>query len=418
MKRILVALFYLICCVTLIGCSFSISTAKIEDAMMTTAVDDQGKPVDEVTTFAADAAQIVVSTKIRNAPDDTEIRFALFDSNQEQITEATINNEDLSDRYIYCIFTPNGKLTEGVYKIEIYIDENKEPDATVKFSITPIEIIPAVISKAQMTTGIGEDSKPIDKVTTYEPNATFVASAFLQNASEETKVRFIWRYLTQDKQFLDYPLDAKGQTDIYVSCNFTPDQPMPEGDYQVDIYIDGQAEPSDSAQFSVKASQESDSGVATLDLLNYTSDRLGFSIGYPKGWEMGELDTDAAVVFYSNDYIIEDEEGINTVLCMSFKDIGDLPTLEEYLNSEVEKTAAMNLTDYALAVSKIKEVNGHDMALHAYSYIADGKAVTSLTFFAIDGRDLYQISFLGIDKDIETLGPIVSEMAHSFVLLK
>ena len=57
------------------ACSFSVSTAKIEDAIMTESIDAEGKPGEEVVSFSADAAMLFVSAKLRNAPDNTQIMF-------------------------------------------------------------------------------------------------------------------------------------------------------------------------------------------------------------------------------------------------------------------------------------------------------------------------------------------------------
>ena len=55
-KRILLIAVAALLAIFTVGCSFSVSTAKIQDAIMTNTVDADGKPGEEVVSFPADAA--------------------------------------------------------------------------------------------------------------------------------------------------------------------------------------------------------------------------------------------------------------------------------------------------------------------------------------------------------------------------
>ncbi len=63
-RRILVMGLALALAVFAAGCSFSFSTAKIEDAIMTNSVDAEGKPGDAVTSFTPDVAVLYTSAKL------------------------------------------------------------------------------------------------------------------------------------------------------------------------------------------------------------------------------------------------------------------------------------------------------------------------------------------------------------------
>ena len=58
--------------IVLLGCSFNVTTAKIEDAIMTNSIDENGAPGEEVVSYSADAATLYASAKVRNAPDNTK----------------------------------------------------------------------------------------------------------------------------------------------------------------------------------------------------------------------------------------------------------------------------------------------------------------------------------------------------------
>lgn len=125
------------------ACSFSVSTANIQDAIMTNSIDQDGVPGDAVTSFGSDAAVIYVSAKLRNAPDNTQIKFVwTYVTGNQNMGDVVIDSGDITDRYVYSNYTPSSPLPEGDYMVQIFIDERKEPDATVNFSVSAAAAVP------------------------------------------------------------------------------------------------------------------------------------------------------------------------------------------------------------------------------------------------------------------------------------
>ena len=139
-KRIMMMTLALALAIFTVGCSFNFSTAKIEDAIMTDSVDAEGKPGNAVTSFPANAAVLYTSAKIRNAPDNTKIRIVwTYVTGNQPIDEISLDSGDISDRYIYSNLTPTAILPTGDYQVQYFIEDRKEPDATVTFTVTAAE---------------------------------------------------------------------------------------------------------------------------------------------------------------------------------------------------------------------------------------------------------------------------------------
>ena len=125
----------LIFALLLTGCSFSVSTANITDAGMTTNMVE-GTPVDTVTQYKGNADAFYAYGILNNAPDDTTIRFVWkYVTEPQIIDEVSFNSEGQTDIYVYSTLTMDGMWPVGDYSVEIYIDERKDPESVVDFSI-------------------------------------------------------------------------------------------------------------------------------------------------------------------------------------------------------------------------------------------------------------------------------------------
>lgn len=240
-----------------LGCSFNFSTAKIEDAIMTTSIDDNGMPSDAVTSYSADASALYSSAKILNAPDNTKIRIVwTFTTSGEQFDEATLDSGDISDRYIFASYEPSGPLPEGDYKVEYYVEDREEPDATVEFTVTAAAneaVAPtdgAYLEEMHMASYMEADGLPAEYITTVATTGTWYATAILRNTQPDTTIRFVW-YDSQGYVIDDYALDPQGATDVYVAGTLTLNSAAPEGEYRVELYIDDATQPAGTIDFSV-----------------------------------------------------------------------------------------------------------------------------------------------------------------------
>jgi len=116
----------------------------------------------------------------------------------------------------------------------------------------------ANLKNAHMTTAMDSSGKPVDTVSTYSVNASeLVAAAELRNAPSNTKVKFVWIYVTGNTAITEFIVDSgdKG-TDIFVYSSLTNDKPWPEGDYKVEMYIEDRETPDATVKFTIGAVME------------------------------------------------------------------------------------------------------------------------------------------------------------------
>lgn len=118
-----------------------------------------------------------------------------------------------------------------------------------------VSITTARLKSAHMTTAMDSSGKPLDKVNSYSANAPqLVAVAELRNAPVNTKVNFVWRYITGDILIKDYSMDSgNSDANVYVFSNLINDRPWPEGKYRVEMYIEDRKTPDAAVDFEVMA---------------------------------------------------------------------------------------------------------------------------------------------------------------------
>ena len=134
MKKLLIPLLILSACLLLTACSFT--TANIQNAHMTTALDDKGGPADSVDSYKTDAEEFLISAELHNAPDHTAVRFVWrYLPEDVKITEMPLDSGELTDRYISCNLTNDGPWPEGAYAVEIYLEDQTKPVETVNFTV-------------------------------------------------------------------------------------------------------------------------------------------------------------------------------------------------------------------------------------------------------------------------------------------
>lgn len=109
----------------------------------------------------------------------------------------------------------------------------------------------ANVTNPIMATDI-KDGAPVDSVTEYpQDTPVFYAVGILNNAPEDTKIRFVWTYLTEAQTIDEVVIDSEGNSEVYISSTLMSDNLWPVGDYGVDMYIDNREEPDATVEFSV-----------------------------------------------------------------------------------------------------------------------------------------------------------------------
>lgn len=119
--------------VLFMGASCSATTANVSNAVMTTGVDDNSKPIDNVTEFPVNT-DVYVAAELHNAPDDTNIKFIWYLDGQE-LDSVTITNGTVSDAPLWGILPADLVSKAGNYAVKIYIDDRSDPDTTTEFTV-------------------------------------------------------------------------------------------------------------------------------------------------------------------------------------------------------------------------------------------------------------------------------------------
>ena len=141
MKRFSLLVTWLLLAGSAAGCSFSISTANITEAVL--AKDIQGdtfEPVDPTSTFPTDQAVINLVVTVANAPSDTKVKtvWTAVDVGDAapantKIDEAEITMNDSGNAHFTLSSPSTGVWPVGKYKVEIYL--NDKLDRTLEYTI-------------------------------------------------------------------------------------------------------------------------------------------------------------------------------------------------------------------------------------------------------------------------------------------
>lgn len=429
-KRFLLLTLAVVFAVSAFGCSFSFSTAKIEDAIMTETVDQDGVPGEEVVSFPADASILYTSAMLKNAPDHTQIRIVwTYVSGNKLIDEVMLDSGTISSRYIYSFVEENDLIPAGDYKVEYFIDDREEPDATVKFVILPVESkevletseAPAVaetqgayLEEVSMTSGITSDGYPVDSVDTLAPTGTWYVSAILRNATADTMIHYVW-YDTQGTIIKEYDFDPQGGTEIYIFGNLTLNTVAPAGQYLVEIYIDGAAEPTAAVRFNVTAASADVAAPEGFSL--YTQPEGWYSIYYPSDWMMIDDPEGLDAIFYPSEYEIAGQNDINVVYTLALPGSASGMSIGDLIDGWIEDTEDDNLQNYSFLDRGTETINGSDMAYCEYTWSRDGYDLYSIDFLFVRGNDVFIITFTGTQNDADEMFDYVREMVLSFQIL-
>ncbi len=419
-RRLLLAVAILFAIFT-VGCNLSVSTAKIQDAIMTTSIDENGVPGEEVVSFPADVQTIYTSAKLMNAPDNTKIRIDwTYVTGNQPIDSITFDSGDIASRYIYSDFSPSSILPKGDYQVQYFIDDREEPDATVKFVVVDAENIVAAtdaafLEETHMTSGVDASGYPMDTVTSVPPTGTWYVTSILRNTQPGTMIHYVW-YDTNGNVIDTVDFDPQGAKDVYIFGSFELTGIAPEGQYRVEVYIDDASTPAETVDFSVE-NITNDSAASSGQYANYQQTEGGFSVNYPKGWEMMEFVDSNMAWFYPAEYSIDGENDVNSVIVLSVKDSVSGYTTESALQSWIDETVAENHENYTYLDQSIDNVNGNDIASYAYSWTRDGYSLYTMDFLIVNGNDLYVVTFTATSEDFNTLYPYVEQMVLSLQIL-
>jgi len=250
MKTTLKKALCLLAALMLAAFAVSCTSAKVTEAIMTDSVDADGVPGEAVASFPGDAEIIYSAAKLLNAPDNTQVRVLwTYQSEDRVMDEVTIDSGDIANRYIYSSFEPAGILPEGDYKVEFFVEDRDEPDATAMFLVTA----PSVrISDAFMTLSVDENGLAGEAVESFSADAEMLYTfATLEEAKQRTQVRIVWTYITGDQLIDEVTVGEIDPSDPTVYSILQPTEVLPAGDYQVAFYLNGSEEAAYTVPFTV-----------------------------------------------------------------------------------------------------------------------------------------------------------------------
>jgi len=109
-KRLLCILMTALVLLTAAGCEFS--TAKVEDAFMTTSVSTDGVPGEAVESFPANAEILYAAAKLLNAPDHTSVSILwVYVKTDATVADVSVDSGTLANRYIFSTLEPSSEIT-------------------------------------------------------------------------------------------------------------------------------------------------------------------------------------------------------------------------------------------------------------------------------------------------------------------
>lgn len=404
------------------GCSFSFSTAKIEDAIMTNSVDAEGKPGDAVTSFTPDVAVLYTSAKLRNAPDNTKITIVwTYVTGNQMIDSIELDSGDLSDRYIYSNLSPTATLPLGDYQVEYFIEDRKEPDATVKFMVIGAQArtdsaMLAYLEDTHMTSAVDAAGAPVDNISELATTGTWYVSSILRNTQPDTIVHYVW-YDTNGSVVDTFDLDPMGATDVYIFSSFTLAATAPEGQYRVAIFFNDETEPAAFVDFTASNSVVY-APASGAEERAYTHEQGGFSFRYPGDWKLMEYPEDLAVWVYPENYTVDGENDLNSVYVFANKGSAASYTINTLLKAWVDETEADGIENYAYIAQSVDDINGKDIASYSYSWTRGALKLYTVDALILDGADFYVMTFTTTQEAYDALYPSFEQLAISFEVVK
>jgi predicted nucleic acid-binding Zn ribbon protein len=215
--------------------------------------NDTMEPINVTDKYAPDAPKFFVTAKLDNAPTNTAVVFDWFyvESGDQKIDSANVTAD--GTRFISSNLTRGNNLwPAGKYEVRISVNgsqivkvpymveggsptsQNNPPQQTSQTTESNF------ISNFNMCTGVKSDTmEPMNITSQFTPTTQmFYVSAKLDNAPENTNVKFEW-YFMGAKQLIDTAVVTTGGT-RFISSNLSKsNNAWPVGEYEVRIYVNG-----------------------------------------------------------------------------------------------------------------------------------------------------------------------------------
>ena len=239
-----VAIASFLCLMMMSACNSG--SATLQNAIVTTAVDENMRPVDPATIFSPTIQEIFCSVRIKDAPDNTEIRaewkYIKGESKEQNyIIDSTVLTTEGSRYLSFSLQRGEKSWPVGEYVVVLYV--NDVENLSVDFRVE---------STAKLTDAVMALSVDPVLFTPVEVRSVFDAATpkiycyvKLTDAPANTEVRADWvSVIDEAKKELSQPFASKNVVTEgglrHIAFSFTkPDEGWKAGKYVVILYLNG-----------------------------------------------------------------------------------------------------------------------------------------------------------------------------------
>jgi len=221
---------------------------SVDEAVTARSLDDEYKPVEETTEFYPDET-FYCSAEVSNLEKGAKVKAEWF-FGEEFLGEYTYTAEEGGSGYVGFNLTPEETWPMGDYKVEVYLEE--ELARTVTFSVVPPEgATPSRVIKAVTCKEVDEEYRPVEPSTTFAPTDVVHCSV---NADLGLYSQLVAKWYFEGELLEDFVTTLVLQeniADTYAHFYLEPQPELAEGDYTVEIYLDGEL--AKSVDFTVES---------------------------------------------------------------------------------------------------------------------------------------------------------------------
>ena len=207
---------------------------SVDEAVVARSLDDEYKPVEETTEFYPDET-FHCSAKVSNLEKEAKVKANWF-YGEELVGEYTYTTEEGGSGYVGFYLTPEETWPIGDYKVEVYLEEEAK---TVSFSVVPPEgATPSQVKRAVTCKAVDEEYRPVEPSTIFAPTDVVHCSV---NADLGLYSRLVAKWYFEGELLEDFVTTVIIQeniSDTYTDFYLEPQ--LTEGDYTVEIYLDGE----------------------------------------------------------------------------------------------------------------------------------------------------------------------------------
>ncbi|MCS7287186.1 MAG: hypothetical protein RMK30_09190 [Anaerolineae bacterium] len=349
------------------------------------------KPVKETTEFLP-TEPFNCSVRVSNLPKGAEVKAVWF-YGEELIEETSYTTDKAGSGYIGFTLEPENYWPIGKYRVKIYLEDQYVQE--VGFSVVPpADAIPSRVKKVVMAKEVDENQKPVKIAKTFYPYETVYCSV---NVDLGVYSRLEARWYHEGELQEDWTTTIVAEENVlntYVSFYLEPDPALPEGEYKVELYLDGNL--ARTATFSVV-----EEAVVPAGMKLYSSESLGFSILYPSDWDV--LEEADHVSFQPTAEVV-----------LSVGVLEDAEDTPQKIAEVIVDSLKADYSDLEVSYSGPFSISGIEWWEVDLSFVEEGREKSSILLVTVQGDRAYLIVTLApAEEEEQWLGYFV-DMVASF----